>query len=216
MLTCSFCGRECKNRNSLAQHSRLCSFNPKRVEHPRGYLGKVGWNKGLTKLTHSSINKASETLKKQFNEGREYTGCCDPTFVGSEEHREMSRRGGGYREGSGRSKKFLVKDSFGKKVCLQSSYELEFSRKLDELSIRWVRPSFLRYDNKKYFPDFYLVDYDVYIDTKNDFLIRKDATKISAVNAQNGVDIRVLSKYDIEKYAGESEKRGAQPITVLQ
>lgn len=32
MLVCQYCGKECKNKNSLAQHERLCKFNPNKQE----------------------------------------------------------------------------------------------------------------------------------------------------------------------------------------
>lgn len=215
-MNCEFCGSERKSNVSLAQHRRLCKLNPNRVEHPRGMLGKSGWNKGLTKETNTSVRMQSETAKKRIASGEiGLHGMCDPLFAGSTKHREISAKGGGYRERAGRSKKFWVIDSFGTQVCLQSTYERDFAEKLNVYGVRWIRPKHLPYDERKYFPDFYLVDHDVYIDTKNDYLAIKDAAKIAAVKAQNGVDIRVLSRYDIDEYAGESEKRGAQPITVL-
>ena len=215
-MQCEFCCSIRKNKNSLAQHRRLCKSNPDHVEHPRGMLGKKGWSNGLSKETNQSLASQSETMKRKFASGEiGLHGMCDPTFTGSEQHRKISARGGGYREGAGRSKKFWVHDSFGTQVCLQSSYERDFSLKLDAHGVRWIRPTYLRYGDRKYFPDFYLVDHDVYVDTKNDYLAIKDEPKIQAVREQNGVDIRVLSRYDIDEYAGESEKRGAQPITVL-
>ena len=67
---------------------------------------------------------------------------------------------------------------------------------LDSLHISWERPApFAWADNEggnhRYYPDFKVGD--VYIDTKNDYLIRKDADKIRAVEEQNGVKIHVLS-----------------------
>lgn len=40
---CKFCGKECKNQNSLRNHERCCKQNPKHYKpKPR-----AGWNKGL-------------------------------------------------------------------------------------------------------------------------------------------------------------------------
>jgi predicted transcriptional regulator len=106
---------------------------------------------------------------------------------------------GGYRANAGRSEKFHVEDSFGKKVCLQSSYEKRTADILDELKIKWIRPSHLKYDDRKYFPDFYLVDKDIYLDPKNDFLAIKDAQKIQKVCEQNQVKVLVIQERDINK-----------------
>lgn len=89
---------------------------------------------------------------------------------------------------------------FAGKVFLQSSYELTLAKSLDENNIKWIRPNFISYfhelDNKqrKYFPDFYLIDYDVYLDPKNDFLINFHKNKIQYVIDQNKIKLIVLTK----------------------
>lgn len=114
-----------------------------------------------------------------------------------ETRREWGKKGGGYRENAGRSRKFKVLDSFGKECTLQSSYELEFSKILDENNIKWIRPSFLKYSDKKYFPDFYLPQFNVYFDTKNDYLIIKDAQKIASVIQENNIKLFIIRKDQI-------------------
>lgn len=61
-------------------------------------------------------------------------------------------------------------------VSLESSFEILVAKSLDENNIRWSRPKRFQYvdlNDKKhtYTPDFYLPDYDVYLDPKNDYLI---------------------------------------------
>ncbi len=92
-----------------------------------------------------------------------------------------------------------VMDSFGTIVRLESSYESLLANILNTLSINWIRPGPLHYvDNlmkkHRYFPDFYLVDYDIYLDPKNNYLIVKDADKIKNVSIQNKVNIVIVSK----------------------
>ena len=68
-LKCQYCGKECKNKNSLCNHERLCSKNPNRQELIReGFnnQGRVAWNKGLTKETSDSLKRASETLQRRY------------------------------------------------------------------------------------------------------------------------------------------------------
>jgi hypothetical protein len=105
--------------------------------------------------------------------------------------------GGGYRENAGRSKKFKVFDSFGNPTTLQSSYELECSVILDKMGIKWNRPKALKYGNRNYFADFYLPEYDVYLDPKNNYKAKLDAEKIASVIAENGVKLFVLLKEQI-------------------
>lgn len=113
--------------------------------------------------------------------------------------KERSRRAhknnfGGYRKNAGRSKKFNYLDSFGTEVTLQSSYELRCAEILDSMGIRWSRPNSLKYDQKRYFPDFLLVDYGIYLDPKNDYLAKIDKPKINSVREQNNVIVHILTK----------------------
>ena len=101
---------------------------------------------------------------------------------------------GGYKRNSGKGLKSIVKDSFGKETHLQSTYELECSKILNSMGIRWIRPKFLKYDDRKYFPDFYLIDYEIYLDPKNDYLARIDKEKIEKVCKQNNVLVYILTK----------------------
>ena len=90
----------------------------------------------------------------------------------------------------------------GTLVHLQSSYEIQYAEWLDKNNISWTRPNpllWLDANNKqhRYYPDFYLVNLDVFIDTKNDYLIIKDQNKINAVRSQNAIQLKVLSKNEL-------------------
>ncbi len=91
---------------------------------------------------------------------------------------------------------------FAGKVWLESSYEYKIAKQLDENNINWIRPKGLPYiindKHKTYFPDFYLVDYDLYLDPKNDYLIRQDAQKINCVIEQNNVRVFILTKTQLD------------------
>lgn len=95
--------------------------------------------------------------------------------------------------------KFYSKRTDYNGVTLDSSYELTLAKSLDAHSIKWSRPSkgikyFDGTQYRHYLPDFYLIDFDVYLDTKNDFLIKKDALKIKLASEQNGIRIIVVNK----------------------
>lgn len=65
-LSCQFCGKECKNKNSLCNHERMCKQNP---NHDVCYIdqydkdGHPVWNKGLTKETDNRVMKQSLSQK---------------------------------------------------------------------------------------------------------------------------------------------------------
>ena len=157
--------------------------------------GKTAWNKGLTK-EDPRIRQSAESFKKAYKEGRvDKSYLRDPEFIKKQSENAKRAGCGGYRENAGRSKKFHHNDSFGKTVCLQSTYELRCAKILDELGIQWIRPKHIKYnETKKYFPDFYLTDYNLYLDPKNSFLAKKDKEKISCVCDQNNVTVLILTE----------------------
>lgn len=73
-LVCQFCGKECKNRNSLCNHERLCKKNPNKMDSPfvdyHNSPDYVVWNKGLTKETDERVKKSGETLSKNVKVNR--------------------------------------------------------------------------------------------------------------------------------------------------
>lgn len=70
-LTCQFCGRDCKNRNSLCNHERLCKQNPNAMG-VTGWaavsytLGHPAWNRGLTKETDERVAKNVAAQKESI------------------------------------------------------------------------------------------------------------------------------------------------------
>ena len=54
---CKYCGKVCKNKNSLVQHEIRCKENPNRK-----YC--IAWNKGLTKQNDPRVAKYANTYKK--------------------------------------------------------------------------------------------------------------------------------------------------------
>lgn len=100
-------------------------------------------------------------------------------------------------------RKVSFKKLDGTIVYLQSSYEERYAKFLEDKNVKWIRPDPLKWvDDQnidhRYYPDFYLIDFDVYVDTKNDFLIIKDANKISKVVEQNSVTIKILSSKELD------------------
>lgn len=179
------------SRNGVQSHYRIV--------HEKRTSNKPIWNKGLSKETNEIVKKIGLTIKEKYA-----LGLIPPNGVTSMSKEERSRLAklhnfGGYREKAGRAKKSYVLDSFGKTVCLQSSFELICANILDALNIKWVRPSHLKYDNRRYYPDFLLVDYQIYLDPKNSYKAKLDQEKIQKVSEQNNVKVYVLLQQHLTK-----------------
>ena len=69
---CKFCGKVCKNANSLRNHERLCKENPNRQESAFVKYNaerESSWNKGLTKETDPRVKKMAETMSREIQAG---------------------------------------------------------------------------------------------------------------------------------------------------
>lgn len=69
-LTCQFCGKECKNQNSLCNHERQCKSNPNRQTVCHSIVGfnnfgRQAWNKGLKKEDDIRIELASKKISER-------------------------------------------------------------------------------------------------------------------------------------------------------
>ena len=105
----------------------------------------------------------------------------------------LSRGLGGYRPHPNRGKRY-------NDIWFDSNWEVQVAISLDENNVRWERPSigFLWNEKNKYYPDFYLPDFDVYLDPKNDYLIKKDAFKISEASRLNNIKVLLLNKQQLD------------------
>ena len=104
-----------------------------------------------------------------------------------------------------------------KGVTLESSYELTVAQEMDACSIIWTRPKRIPWTDMNgiihfYTPDFYLPNFDVYLDPKNDFLISKDGDKIRLVQEQNSIRVIVLNKHQLNWGTIEAVISGRHPM----
>lgn len=91
-----------------------------------------------------------------------------------------------------------------KDIAFDSSWEVEIAKWLDEHGIAWQRSRQLVFwwtdgdgKRRRYYPDFYLPTYNLYLDPKNKYLIGKDRFKIEAVQREHAIKIVWGLKDDI-------------------
>jgi very-short-patch-repair endonuclease len=88
-----FCGKECKNSNSVKNHQRLCKQNPDRQSTPFMKGGLKPWNKGLTKETDERVAKQSlelSAIMKEKSDSGELNTPWSKTFWTSEQRTKKS------------------------------------------------------------------------------------------------------------------------------
>ena len=201
MCICKYCGNERKNSNSLRNHERLCKLNPERsttlFQNEDFQKNRNKSNQYIKALETGTVYSLPEESRKKLSDSAK-------TRVVTQKRRDkmreyaISRNLGGHTS----KQKLYFEKKTGEVIYLQSSYEINFAKLLEELNIEWSRSEpFIWIDSKglnhRYYPDFKINN--IYIDTKNDYLAVKDLPKINAVKEQNQVDIIIVTKDFITK-----------------
>lgn len=201
-MKCKYCGSKRETKKSLAQHQIRCVKNPdsqklrENWKKTRTKIKQVPWNLGLTKNDSEKMLHISEIMKMKS------TGKAKDEL--SEKERiekikktiSINRKTGGIRKGSGRGIKTWYESPIAGLVYLRSTYELEYAKYLDSLEIKWKQnEDYFEYyfegKKLKYYPDFYIIDEDLYVEIKG-FKTKKDTEKWKAVE-----NLKILFKKDL-------------------
>lgn len=158
MLICKHCSNSCKSLKSLVNHERLCPDNPNR-KYVSQTIGAVPWNKGKKQADFPSLARPAQKGKKF---GSAITGHSEETKRKISEKLSINNKGG-------RAKWYMVA---GQNV--QGTWERDIATKFEQLSIQWIKlktnKDTLKYEMngkiRSYTPDFYLPDYDMYVEVK--------------------------------------------------
>jgi hypothetical protein len=101
----------------------------------------------------------------------------------------------------------LKKNTIGYRgITLDSTWELILAKSLDEQNILWVRPDPIVWkdeENKEhhYFPDFFLPEYNLFIDPKNPYAYKVQKKKIDIIKKQLTNLIFLCSIEEINEFA---------------
>ena len=169
-----------------ANHSRWCLNNPLR----ESYVKK---NNGSQLRTPEAIEKRVASIKKAHVDGK-YDGAITKGVAtkrknGKLTHTEETKKllsekalASKHRRLIRSVRNYVKKD--GTIVMLDSSWEEHLAIRLDELGVNWIRPEtpipYITHDGKthNYFPDFYLPDFDLYLDPKNPAAVNTQKEKL--------------------------------------
>lgn len=195
---CKHCNREFdiskKPKGWMANHSRWCDKNPKRKDY-------------VDALENARNSKTN--FRNQYS----YGAVC------SEETKEKIRNSSIGRTHTEETKQLLREKALAsphrrlKKgtveyngVLLDSSWELALAKRLDELGIKWVRPEPIPWVDDEglihnYFPDFYLEEYDLFLDPKNPVVIKLQQQKIDILLKQYKNIVILKSLEECKKYS---------------
>lgn len=114
-----------------------------------------------------------------------FCSCCSKWFWARTDRKtcspECQRKNSTYRK--------IVIEYFhnGETLKLESTWELEIAKWLDENNIEWFRPNHIPWVDstnklRRYFPDFYLPKYNLYLDPKNSYQIQISQEKLKTIS----------------------------------
>ena len=168
-----------------ANHSRWCDMNPKRSEY-------VQKNNGSQFQTPEVIAKRTLGIKKAWADGK----YAHVAHTGSKGYKHTNATLELLREKALASphrrlvrsiRDYVKKD--GTIIKLDSAWEEALAKRLDDLDLKWERPNAVKWVDSKgvtrnYFPDFYLIEYDIFLDPKNPYAIKAQQEKIDCLKIQ--------------------------------
>jgi hypothetical protein len=180
LTECKYCQKSFDGlpTSERANHSRWCVKNPKRYLYTNNSKPVKQFQTETAKL------KRIQGIKKAHSDGK-YTnshqkGIETKRKNGKLKHTDTTKTllrekalKSTHRRLLKSTRKYTKID--GSVVTLDSSWEEALAIRLDELAINWERPktpiAYTAEDGKihNYFPDFYLSDYNLYLDPKNPF-----------------------------------------------
>ena len=208
---CKYCLQEFdiedKPSGWMANHTRWCDKNPKRKE----YVDNLKSNGGNVTLMNAARIKSGNTNQytKARLEGREIPESPmkgkPGTFLGKT-HTEESKRKISEKALASTHRRLKKGTIEYKGIILDSSWELELAKQLDKLEIKWIRPDPISWVDGEgvthnYFPDFYLEDYDLFLDPKNPQALKIQKKKLDILLKQYSNIIIIESLEECKNYS---------------
>lgn len=203
-ITCEFCGKVCKNRNSYAQHKIRCRYNTNRINvyHDNfNTFGHVAWNKGLTKETNESVRLTGKNVSKTLHE--KISNGWKPYFATNdywtlEKRLQLSEtKKQFYKEHPEKHPNRIVCDRNRRTYIEQVAYDW-----LVENKIEFKEQYQTEFNGSLRFVDFYVPRYNLFIELDGVYwhTYSKDLDKEKDIYAQNNYSIstlRITSDEDI-------------------
>ena len=223
MYKCKYCERECKNLNSLKQHEIRCKENPDKIDISNSCINIINYNKHIldgdknvtpkrnqyTKAEYYGLEKpvVSDITRKKLSISakNQIWDDCRRKKLSERMIQAVIDNPESYSSSNvnGRIKKCVYNDQI-----FDSNWEVIVAKFLDKNNIKWIRPlnGFEYIWNNLihiYYPDFYLTDYNLYIEVKG-YIRDRDLFKWKTIP-----NLIVLKKEEInniinEKYNIES------------
>lgn len=183
-LKCIYCQKEYPSKRSYSQHIIRCPLNKNRIKIYSDNIKKYNNLPKEKKTIRNGYTKAKEQGRIYIisKETRKKLGEASHKRVWSDESRlklslsmklAVQKYPESYNKNNvcGRVKNITYLSRTGEEIILKGSWEYMVAKFLDDNNISWtnnIHPFEYVYNDTKhfYFPDFYLYDYDIYLEVK--------------------------------------------------
>jgi len=215
-MNCKYCEKKCKNNLSRAAHQNHCKNNPDKLD----YTGKNNPSYGIkrenqyTKAKRLGLPKPkmSEESRKKISVGaikaaKKYWSDPNNKKRQSEIMKEAVLKYPDSYSASNVSGRAKITEYNG--IKLKGSWELETAKYLDRENIKWtnsIEPIPYEWNDNwhLYFPDFYLSDYDIYLEVKG-YERERDRCKWKSIDNLIIIKLKEINEikdndYDIFKF----------------
>ena len=187
-----------ENPKNRANHVRWCLLNPKRKEYS---LQLAEFRKSIKHQGENQYTKAKKE-GRSIEISQETRNKMGETWIGkhhskkTKEHLSEKALSNPYRR---KCKSTVFYNGFR----FDSTWEVKVAQILDKNSIKWIQPDPIKWVDKtgrehNYFPDFYLVDYDIYLDPKNDYCIRVQKEKLDYIQ-EHHPNVHILNSNQLKE-----------------
>lgn len=172
----------------MANHSRWCDQNPKRNEYRTGSMRAVLAMNAKRKETGITNQYTKAKIEGSKVPESKLKGL--PGFFLGKTHSEETKLKQKNKALASPHRRLRRKMIEYKGIMLDSTWELELAKRLDTLNINWIRPEPIKWIDGEniqhnYFADFYLEDYNVYLDPKNPHAVRVQKEKLKYLLSQH-------------------------------
>ncbi len=208
-----YCGRNCQNLHAKETGKFKGCNNPSFGKSYRTKQTHPEWAKSIGEtLKKNEVNIGDKNgmknpdVAKRMSKTRRERVTSDPTYrkAASDRMLEAWKNGKYEHVNVGQCKwyDFLKKDGTFCKV--QGKRELAYANYLNDNNISFLshkgRIPYINENGKtsSYYPDFYLIDHDLYVEIKNDYHLKLQIKKFELINSQNkNIQIKILLKKDL-------------------
>ncbi len=181
---CIFCLTDLSllSTGKIGAHVKWCHLNPNRGK------GTIGISKLYREETRKKVSKSLKLLHKSGN--YDISNLRRKGLPGKRHSEETKNKlsqialKNNYQRVCKNTHEYI--DKRGRVFKFDSSWEDALANRLDELDLEWIRPEPILYNlgekTRRYFGDFYLPEYNVYLDPKNPYVQRVQREKIEIIS----------------------------------